>query len=56
MYIYIIYVYNIRIYWFRIYWFRKRGYPDYLIKKHTEKTLRLTPNDENNSKKVNGVS
>ena len=37
-------------------WFRKRGYPDYLINEHVEKALRLTPSDENNSKKVNGVS
>ena len=37
-------------------WFRKRGYPDYVIKEQVEKTLRLTPTDENNSKKVNGVS
>ena len=36
--------------------FRKRGYPDYLIKENIEKALRLTPSDENNSKKVNGVS
>ena len=36
-------------------WFRKRGYPDYLIKEQVEKALRLTPSDENNSKKVNGV-
>ena len=36
-------------------WFRKRGYPDYLIKKQVEKALRLTPSDENNNKKVNGV-
>ena len=36
--------------------FRKRGYPDYLIKENVEKALRLTPSDENNSKKVNGVS
>ena len=36
-------------------WFRKRGYPDYLIKKQVEKALRLTPSDENNSQKVNGV-
>ena len=37
-------------------WFRKRGYPDNLIKEQVEKALRLTPSDENNSKKVNGVS
>ena len=37
-------------------WFRKRGYPDYVIKEQVEKTLRLTPTDENNSKKVNDVS
>ena len=37
-------------------WFRKMGYPDYLIKELVEKALRLTPSDENNSKKVNGVS
>ena len=38
-------------------WFRKRGYhPDYLIKGQVEKALRLTPSDENNSKKINGVS
>ena len=36
-------------------WFRKRGYPDYLIKEQVEKALRLTPSDESNSKKVNGV-
>ena len=36
-------------------WFRKRRYPDYLIKQYVEKTLRLTPSHENNSKKVNGV-
>ena len=36
-------------------WFRKRGYPDYLIKEQVEKALRLTPSDENNSKKVHGV-
>ena len=36
-------------------WFRKRGYPDYLIKEQVEKALRLTPSDENNSKKVNGI-
>ena len=32
------------------------GYLDYLIKEQVEKALRLTPSDENNSKKVNGVS
>ena len=37
-------------------WFRKRGYSDYLIKKQVEKALRRTPSDENNSKKVYGVS
>ena len=37
-------------------WFRKRGYSDYLIKEQVEKSLRLTPSDENNSKKVNSVS
>ena len=36
-------------------WFRKRGHPDYLVKEQVEKVLRLTPSDENNSKKVNGV-
>ena len=36
-------------------WFRKRGYPDHLIREQVEKALRLTPSDENNSKKVNGV-
>ena len=36
-------------------WFCKREYPDYLIKEQVEKALRLTPSDENNSKKVNGV-
>ena len=36
-------------------WFRKRGYPYYLIQEQVEKALRLTPSDENNSKKVNGV-
>ena len=36
-------------------WFRKRGYPDYLIKEQVKKALRLTPSDESNSKKVNGV-
>ena len=36
-------------------WFHKKGYPDYLIKEQVEKPLRLTPNDENNSKEVNGV-
>ena len=36
-------------------WFHKWGYPDYLIKEQVEKALRLTPSDENNSKKVNGV-
>ena len=35
--------------------FRKRRYPDYLIKEQVEKALKLTPSDENNSKKVNGV-
>ena len=30
-------------------------YPDYIIKKQVEKALRLTPSDENNNKKVNGV-
>ena len=35
--------------------FRKREYPDYLIKKQVEKEPRLTPSDENNSKKVNGI-
>ena len=37
-------------------WFRKRGYTDYLIKEQAERALRVTPSDENNSKKVNGVS
>ena len=37
-------------------WFRKKGYPDYLIKEQIEKALRLTSSDENDSKKVNGVS
>ena len=36
-------------------WFRKRGYPDYPIKKQIENALRLTSSDKNNSKKVNGV-
>ena len=36
-------------------WFRKRGCPDYLIKEQVEKALRLTPSDENYSKKVNGI-
>ena len=34
-------------------WLRKRGYHYYLIKE--QKALRLTPSDENNSKKVNWV-
>ena len=33
----------------------KRGYPDYLIKEQVEKALKLTPSDENNSKKVNSI-
>ena len=37
-------------------WFHKKRYPDYLIKEQVEKALRFTPSDENNSKKVNGVS
>ena len=37
-------------------WSRKRGYPDNFIKDQVEKGLRLTPSDENNSKKVNGVT
>ena len=37
-------------------WFGKRRYADYLIKEQVEKALRLTPSDENNSKKVNSVS
>ena len=37
-------------------WIRKRGYPDYLIKEHVEKTLRFTPSDENNSKKAYSIS
>ena len=37
-------------------WFCKRGYPDYFAKEQIEKTRRLTPSDENNSKKVNGIS
>ena len=37
-------------------WFRKRGYPDYLNKVQVERALSVTPSDENNSKKVNGVS
>ena len=36
-------------------WFRKRGYPDSLTKEQVEKALRLTPGDQNNSNKVNGV-
>ena len=36
-------------------WFRKNGYPHYLIKEQVETALRLTPSDENNSKKVNDV-
>ena len=36
-------------------WFCKREYPYYLIKEQVEKTLRLTPSDENNSRKVNEV-
>ena len=35
--------------------FRKRRYPDYLIKEQVQKALKLTPSDENNSKKVNVV-
>ena len=38
-----------------IIWFRKKGYPDYRIKEQVENALRLTPSDENNSKRVNGV-
>ena len=34
----------------------KKGYPDYLIKEQVVKAPGLTPDDENNSKKVNGVS
>ena len=30
-------------------------YPDNIIKEQVNKTLRLTPSDETNSKKVNGV-
>ena len=37
-------------------WFYKSRYPDSLIKEQVEKALRLTPNDENNTKKVNCVS
>ena len=37
-------------------WFRKRGYPDNLIKEQVEKALKITPSDENNTKKVNAVS
>ena len=37
-------------------WFHKRGYPDYLIKEQVERALSVTPSDEYNSKKVNGVS
>ena len=37
-------------------WFRKRGYPDYLIKEQVERALSITPSDEKNSKKVNGLS
>ena len=37
-------------------WFRKREHPHYLTKKQVEKAPRLTPSDENNSKKVNGLS
>ena len=37
-------------------WSRKRGCPDNFIKDQVEKGLRLTPSDENNSKKVNGVT
>ena len=37
-------------------WFRRKGYPHYVIKKQVEKALRLTPSDENNRKKVNGLS
>ena len=36
-------------------WFRKRGCSNYLIKELVGKVLRLTPSDENNGKKVNGV-
>ena len=36
--------------------FHKRGYPDYPIKEQVERVLRVIPSDENNSKKVNGVS
>ena len=37
-------------------WFRKRGYPVSIIKEQAEMALRLTPSDENSTKKVNGVS
>ena len=37
-------------------WFRKRRYPDHIIREQVEKALRLSPSNENNSKKVNGVS
>ena len=37
-------------------WFRKSGCPDNFIKEQVEKALRLTRSNENNSKKVNGVS
>ena len=36
-------------------WFVKRKYPNNRIQKQVEKALTLTPSDENNSKKVNGV-
>ena len=32
------------------------GYPDNLVREQVEKALRLTPSDENNSKKVNDTS
>ena len=32
------------------------GYPDYLVREQVERALRVTPSDENNSKKVNGIS
>ena len=36
--------------------FRERGYPNNLIKEQVEKALRINPSDENNTKKVNGIS
>ena len=37
-------------------WLHKRGYPDYLMREQVERALRITPSDENNNKKVNGVT